>query len=146
MITCRLTIGLYKFVGHMSLFIDPNNTFEIRLKIRTVDEAGIEFVSEDTVSDDCQEIICRCKGRDFETMSRILEDATIINHITGAPMVRTRNLYRGIICGFVRQWNLVDETSGKPLTITPDVVGQMHDDVPRAIARRWMQKTSGRKS
>lgn len=128
----------------MSLFIDPNKTFDIRLKYRTTEYFGVEFVPNDSVEPDCQEIICKCKGRDFDTMSRVLEDATIINHITGEQMVRTRNLYRGIMCGFIRQWNLVDETSGNPLAITPEIIGKMNDDIPRTIARTWLKKTGGK--
>ena len=126
----------------MSLFVNPNHTFDIKLKIRISDGADITVVSEEETSTECQELVFTCKGRDFETMSRVLEDATIINHITGTPMVRTRNFYRGIICNFVRQWNLVDEANGKPLAITADIVGQMHDDIPRIVARKWLQITS----
>jgi hypothetical protein len=104
-----------------------------------IPSGGIEFLSPDS-GEECNEIICACKGRDFDTMSRVLEDSTIINHITGNAMVRTRNLYRGIVCNFVKMWNIKDET-GKQIPITPEVVGQMHDEIPRTIAREWLNKT-----
>lgn len=125
----------------MSLFIDPNNLIEIRFKVRMTDEGGIHFVTNEDSESNCQEIICECKGRDFDTMSRVLEDSTIINHITGSAMVRTRNLYRGIVCNFVKSWNLKDEKTEKILPITHEIVGQMHDEIPRAIARMWLNKT-----
>lgn len=107
-----------------------------------ISDGGIEFVNSD--SEDCEELICACKGRDFETMSRVLEDSTIINHITGNAMVRTRNLYRGIVCNFVKAWNLKDEKTEKQIPITPEIVGQMHDEIPRAIAREWLNRTGRR--
>jgi hypothetical protein len=127
----------------MSLFVDQNPAIEIRFKFRMIPDGGIEFLSAES-DEECDEIICACKGRDFDTMSRVLEDSTIINHITGAAMVRTRNLYRGIVCNFVKMWNLKDEKTEKQIPITPEVVGQMHDEIPRAIAREWLNKTGRR--
>ncbi len=106
------------------------------------DSGGIEFINDEDTTSEFKEIICNCKGRDFDTMSRVLEDSTIINHITGQPLIRTRNFYRGIVCNFVKNWNLKDEQTDKTIPITPDVVGQLHDEIPRAIARTWLKLTS----
>lgn len=103
-------------------------------------DGGIDFLPLE-FDGDCKEIICVCKGRDFDTMSRVLEDSTIINHITGNTMTRTRNLYRGIMCNFVKTWNLKDETTGKTLPITAEIVGKLHDEIPRSIAREWLRRT-----
>jgi len=100
MTTFLLTSELYK-LNRMSLFVDQNPAIEIRFKFRMIQDGGIEFLSAES-DEECDEIICACKGRDFDTMSRVLEDSTIINHITGNAMVRTRNLYRGIVCNLLR--------------------------------------------
>jgi len=123
----------------MSAFVD-NQTIEITLRYIIDSEGGITFLRPEN-TEECHELICVCRGRDFDTMSRILEDATIINHITGNAMVRTRNLYRSIMCNFVKEWNLKDDKTGKSILINAENVGRLHDEIPRYIAREWLRRT-----
>ncbi len=78
----------------MSIFVNPEETFPIVVKLKVKNEVdgvitSIKICKPDEEGDDIISLICDAKGRDFETMSQILEEATIINAVTGNPMVRT---------------------------------------------------------
>ena len=96
----------------MSIFVNPEETFPIiiRFKIKNVVNEVITAVKilkpNEESDDDTVSLICDAKGRDFETMSNILEEATIINAVTGNPMVRTFVLCKLIILSFFSSWNL----------------------------------------
>ena len=116
----------------MSIFVNPEETFPviIRFKIKNVVNEVITAVkilkpSEES-DDDTISLICDAKGRDFETMSNILEEATIINAVTGNPMVRTFVLCKLIILSFFSSWNLKDAETGNVVPITSENIGK-HD-------------------
>ena len=107
----------------MSIFVNPEETFPviIRFKIKNVVNDVITSVKilkpNEDADDDTVSLICDAKGRDFETMSNILEEATIINAVTGNPMVRTFVLCRLIILSFFSSWNLKDAETGNVVPI-----------------------------
>ena len=134
----------------MSIFVNPEETFPviIRFKIKNVVNDVITSVKilkpseesdEDTIS-----LICDAKGRDFETMSNILEEATIINAVTGNPMVRTFVLCKLIILSFFTSWNLKDAETGNIVPITSENIGKTRHEIVRALAQEWLKITSGK--
>lgn len=132
----------------MSVFVNQS-TFPVKVRFRTVSNdagqvTGVTLIKSDEA--EATEIVCACAGRDFDTMSRLLEEATVINHVTGVPMVRTRALCRGILLSFVKGWNVVDESTAAPVPLTPESVAGMHDSLVRAIAREWLSATGGRRT
>ena len=63
----------------MSIFIDPNQTFPITVKLKItgkIDDiaTSIKILKPDEDGDDVLEIVCDVTGRDFDTMSKILEE------------------------------------------------------------------------
>lgn len=132
----------------MSIFVDPNQTFPITLNfeyLRSPDGVvtGIRLLSEQSEGEDVQTLICHAAGRDYDTMSRVLEESTIINHITGQPVVRQSLFCRLIVLRFVRSWNVKDE-HGNPVPIKSETLGKLRYELVRAITREWLKLTSGR--
>ncbi len=134
----------------MSIFVNPEETFPIiiRFKIKNIVNEVITSVKilkpseesdEDTIS-----LICDAKGRDFETMSNILEEATIINAVTGNPMVRTFVLCKLIILSFFSSWNLRDAETGNIVPINSENIGKTRHEIVRALAQEWLKITSGK--
>ena len=134
----------------MSIFVNPEETFPviIRFKIKNVVNDVVTAVKilkaneesdEDTIS-----LICDAKGRDFETMSNILEEASIINAVTGNPMVRTFVLCKLIVLSFFTSWNLKDAETGNIVPITSENIGKTRHEIVRALAQEWLKITSGK--
>ena len=134
----------------MSIFVNPEETFPviIRFKIKNVVNDVVTAVKilkaneesdEDTIS-----LICDAKGRDFETMSNILEEATIINAVTGNPMVRTFVLCKLIVLSFFTSWNLKDAETGNIVPITTENIGKTRHEIVRALAQEWLKLTNGK--
>jgi hypothetical protein len=134
----------------MSIFVNPEETFPviIRFKIKNVVNDVITSVKilkpNEESDDDTVSLICDAKGRDFETMSNILEEATIINAVTGNPMVRTFVLCKLIILSFFSSWNLKDAETGNTVPITSDNIGKTRHEIIRALAQEWLKITSGK--
>jgi hypothetical protein len=134
----------------MSIFVNPEETFPviIRFKIKNVVNEVITAVKilkpNEESDDDTISLICDAKGRDFETMSNILEEATIINAVTGNPMVRTFVLCKLIILSFFSSWNLKDAETGNVVPITSENIGKTRHEVVRALAQEWLKITSGK--
>ena len=134
----------------MSIFVNPEETFPviIRFKIKNEVNDVITAVkilkSNEESDDDTVSLICDAKGRDFETMSNILEEATIINAVTGNPMVRTFVLCKLIILSFFSSWNLKDAETGNVVPITSENIGKTRHEVVRALAQEWLKITSGK--
>ena len=134
----------------MSIFVNPEETFPviIRFKIKNVVNDVITSVKilkpNEESDDDTVSLICDAKGRDFETMSNILEEATIINAVTGNPMVRTFVLCKLIILSFFSSWNLKDAETGNTVPITSENIGKTRHEIIRALAQEWLKITSGK--
>jgi hypothetical protein len=134
----------------MSIFVNPEETFPviIRFKIKNVVNDVITAVKilkpNEESDDDTVSLICDAKGRDFETMSNILEEATIINAVTGNPMVRTFVLCKLIILSFFSSWNLKDAETGNVVPITSENIGKTRHEIVRALAQEWLKITSGK--
>ena len=134
----------------MSIFVNPEETFPIiiRFKIKNVVNEVITAVKilkpNEESDDDTVSLICDARGRDFETMSNILEEATIINAVTGNPMVRTFVLCKLIILSFFSSWNLKDAETGNTVPISSENIGKTRHEIVRALAQEWLKITSGK--
>jgi len=130
----------------MSVFIS-DDPFEFKVYFKsTLNTAGqlISLVILPDASDkEAQTIKCWVVGRDFDNMSRILENSSIINHINGETLVRKSVFYRAIILKFFKTWNLYDE-NGQMVPIENHLVSKMHDTLIRALAKKWLRVTSGK--
>ena len=134
----------------MSIFVNPEETFPviIRFKIKNIVNDVVTSVKilkpTEESDDDTISLICDAKGRDFETMSNILEEATIINAVTGNPMVRTFVLCKLIVLSFFSSWNLKDAETGNIVPINNENIGKTRHEIIRALAQEWLKITSGK--
>jgi hypothetical protein len=133
----------------MSIFIDPEQTFEIIVKFVLKGgvndtSSSIKILKDDEEHPDQIELSCDVSGRDFDTMSKILEEATIINSVTGAPMVRISVFCKLVILYFFKSWNLNDSESGKQVPINQDTIGKMRYELVKELTSKWLDLTSAK--
>lgn len=130
----------------MSIFVDKNVTFPIILYYQVVknDEGtivGVKILKED--DPDAQKLICQARGCDYDTMSQIMEQVTVINHYTGKPMIRSKMFFRLMLLNFFVSWNATG-VDGNSRPITNESVGEVHDRIARAIIAKYIKIIGGK--
>lgn len=130
----------------MSVFVS-DDPIELTVYFKSIVNSSGQLISVIILKDDSevgsQTLKCQVLGRDFDNMSRILENASIINHINGETLVRRAVFYRAIILRFFKTWNLYD-SSNNMIPIENHIIGKMHDTLVRALAKKWLKMTSGK--
>lgn len=130
----------------MSVFIS-DETFELEVYFKSTLNADGQLVGlvilPDMSQTGAQALKCLVVGRDFDNMSRILENSSIINHINGERLIRNSVYYRSIVLKFFKSWNLYDN-NGNMIPIENHIISKMHDSLVRALAKKWLRMTSGK--
>lgn len=126
----------------MGIFVDKE-LFEIKInfiesKLNSI-TTSIKILSEDSPTF----VLCKCKGRDFENMSKTLEDSTILNSINGNPMLRINIFYKSIIKNFVKELYLHDGDNVSKINLSTESINSLHYNIVKAIAKKWMNITGG---
>lgn len=88
-------------------------------------------------------LICKAKGRDFDTMSKILEDSTVLNSVNGTAMLRVSNFYKLIIKNFIKEMYLITDDNKEEIIINSDNINSIHYNLVKAISKKWMALTGG---
>ena len=128
----------------MSIFVDAGKRFELKLRCKIIkNESGEILCYKIDQNGDC-EISCDVKGRNFSDMSNIIEDATIINSVTGNPLLRTSVLCKNIVTNFFSVIKIKDGDNEE--TYYPDAhnVNQMRYELVKALSKKWLEMTSGK--
>ena len=138
----------------MDIFVNKNELFDITVPFVYIRDSknkvtGVKIVFNKDIEDDVFLMTINAKGRDFDTMSKVMEEASIINHITGKPVVRTRILYKAILDRFfisadIRKMAKVEGEEEKPVTIMLENFGQIYYDLVCFLVRKWLKTTSGK--
>ena len=125
----------------MSIFI-KNNSFEISFNYTniTLDGNVIGCKIEDNGS---YSLVAKAKGRDFETMSKIIEDSSIINSVNGRPMLRSSVLCKNIILKFISEIEIKSENSISNIVPTSENIKDMDYNIVKHISKKWLELTSG---
>jgi hypothetical protein len=130
----------------MSVFVS-DDPFELTVYFKSIVDKSGKLIAVVMLPDDtdvnAKTLNCSVIGRDFDNMSRILENASIINHINGDTLVRRAVFYRSIVLRFFKEWNLYD-SNNQMIPIENHIVGKMHDTLVRALAKKWLKMTSGK--
>lgn len=130
----------------MSIFVNKETTFPLNLKYRTFtnDEGQIVGVKvlDDSV-EDASVLHCRVRGCDYNTMSQIMEQATVINHYSGKPVVRSVVFFRLMLLNFFVAWDAKDE-DGTTMPINDETVSMVHDRIARALVSKYLNLVGGR--
>jgi hypothetical protein len=130
----------------MSIFINTEETFLLKLRFvykynDLAQPIGVKIINDDAEFIENEQCLsCQVKGRDYDTMSRVLEKTTIINHISGKPMIRSRVFNKLIIVSFFISWDAVDDQD-KTIEINNDNIGKMNYDLVKALSRKWLNLT-----
>lgn len=128
----------------MPFFIEEDDYFEIKIRFKVRDIAGVKIIKEDSpTEEDERELICYAKDRDSETFSTIIENATVIRHTDNAPVIRTKLLNKYIMLNFIKSWNFKDEQNNI-IPINNEIIAKTHYNIIRAICIQWLKITSGR--
>ena len=131
----------------MNIFVDPKITFKITIKYEHIANSdgvitGVKILPSNVEkSETVRSLVCHCAGRDYDNMSKVLEESTIINHITGRPLVRYSLFCKLIVLRFVKHWTAT-HIDGNPIPIRSETVNQMQYDIIKAISKEWIKATS----
>jgi hypothetical protein len=124
----------------MSIFI--NNNFEIVFKYNNIIKdnylIGCKIDENGSFT-----LIAKAKGRDFETMSKIIEDSSIINSVNGKPMLRTSVLCKNIILKFITEIRIESEELSSNIVPTTENIKDMDFNIVKQISKKWLEITSG---
>lgn len=127
----------------MSILVNKNEYFDLEIKgiyIRDQFERIIGFKKSENGN-----VVLRCKyrGRDFETMSKIIEDSSIINSVNGKPLIRSGVFTKLILLNFFSELNINSENESATLMINKDLVNQLNYDIVKYLAQKWLELTNG---
>ena len=127
----------------MGIFVN-NNIFDIKIYYKEVyhNDILVSIKVFDKYEDGILILSCKAKGRDFETMSKILEDSTILNSVTGSPMLRISQFYKLIVRNFIKKIIIESEIT-EEIEVTIENINSMHYDIVKNIAKKWMTITGG---
>jgi hypothetical protein len=136
----------------MSIFVDASKRFELRLKCNIIKDANNEVICYRINPEGLATISCDVKARGFSEMSHIIEEATIINSVTGNPLLRTSVLCKLILSTFfssIRITELVeieDEMKEQTEVFYPDInnVNHIRYELVKALAKKWLELTGGK--
>jgi hypothetical protein len=136
----------------MSIFVDASKRFELRLKCNIIKDANNEVICYRISPEGLATISCDVKARSFSEMSHIIEEATIINSVTGNPLLRTSVLCKLILSTFfssIRITELVeieDEMKEQTEVFYPDInnVNHIRYELVKALSKKWLELTGGK--
>jgi hypothetical protein len=127
----------------MGIFVN-NNLFEIEIFYKEIFNNGssVSIKVLNQYEEGAYKIVCKAKGRDFETMSKILEESTILNSITGSPMLRVSQFYKLVVRNFIKEMKVYAETT-ENVEVTGENISNLYYDIVKNIAKKWMILTGG---
>ena len=128
----------------MSIFVDAGKRFELKLKCNIIKNDDGEILCYKFDPNGKCEISCDVKGRNFADMSSIIEDATIINSVTGNPLLRTSVLCKNIVASFFSVIKVKDDDNEEIYYPDPHNVNMMRYELVKALSKKWLEMTSGK--
>jgi hypothetical protein len=128
----------------MSIFIDKNKLFLVEIKGHYIfDSIGNNIGFKIKESGDIN-LTALAAGRDFESMSKIIEDASIINAVNGKPLLRSSVFCKSILLSFFREIRIKSENENAVYPVNLDLINKMQYDIVKNLASRWLEITDGR--
>lgn len=141
----------------MSIFVDPSKRFIIEILFDELLSPSNDVIGYKINLNGSCKAVCEAKGRNFAEMSAIIEEATIINAVTGNPLLRTSVLCKLVIASFfstIKVIKKVEEENevGEVVVVDneevfyPDKnnVGQMRYELVKALTKKWLETTGGK--
>ncbi len=128
----------------MSIFIDKNKLFIVEIKGNYIYDNFNNNIGFKIKKDGEINILALASGRDFERMSKIIEDASIINAVTGKPLLRSSIFCKSILVSFFREIQVNSEQENSVYPVNLDLVNRLQYDIVKNLANRWLELTDGR--
>ena len=128
----------------MSIFVDAGKRFNLTLNCNIIKDANDEILCYKIDPNGKCEISCDVKGRNFADMSNIIEEATIINSVTGNPLLRTSVLCKSIITNFFSVIRINDGESEQVFYPDSHNVNSMRYELVKALSKKWLETTGGK--
>lgn len=141
----------------MSIFVDPSKRFIIEIFFDELLSPSNDVIGYKINLNGSCKAVCEAKGRNFAEMSAIIEEATIINAVTGNPLLRTSVLCKLVIASFFSTIKVIkkveEENEEGEIVIVdneevfyPDKnnVGQMRYELVKALTKKWLETTGGK--
>jgi len=141
----------------MSIFVDPSKRFIIEILFDELLSPSNDVIGYKINLNGSCKAVCEAKGRNFAEMSAIIEEATIINAVTGNPLLRTSVLCKLVIASFFSTIKVIkkveeENEEGEVVIVDneevfyPDKnnVGQMRYELVKALTKKWLETTGGK--
>ena len=128
----------------MSIFVDAGKRFELKLNCNIIKSDDGEILCYKIDANGKCEIFCDVKGRNFSDMSNIIEEATIINSVTGNPLLRTSVLCKSIITNFFSVIKIKEEDNVETYYPDPHNVSMIRYELVKALSKKWLEMTGGK--
>ena len=128
----------------MSIFVDAGKRFELKLYCNIIKNEDGEILCYKIDPDGKCEISCDVKGRSFADMSNIIEEATIINSVTGNPLLRTSVLCTKIITNFFSVIKIKEKNNEETYYPDPSNVSMIRYELVKALSKKWLEMTGGK--
>jgi hypothetical protein len=128
----------------MSIFVDKNKLFIVEIVGRYIFDSNGNNIGFKIQKDGDVNIKASASGRDFETMSKIIEDASIINSVNGKPLLRSSVFCKSILLSFFRELQVSSEQENSVYQVNKDLVSKMQYDIVKNLASKWLEITDGR--
>lgn len=127
----------------MSIFVDPNETFTIGMYYKELRNNNNELesidVSED-FKDGYKKITTKFSQASADVFSKILEEATIVNHVSQEPIMRTRVLRDYVLSELMKSWDVVDD-DGEVIPININTVGSLNIIVANYLFLNYIKRS-----
>lgn len=141
----------------MSIFVDASKRFQISINFDEVKTENGDLICYKFSEDGSNTVVCDVKARNFADMSHIIEEATIINSVTGNPLLRTSVLCKLVVSTFFSSVKVItrtQETDSKgKVTVSeneevfyPDKnsVNNMRYELVKILTKKWLELTGGK--
>ncbi len=128
----------------MSIFVDAGKRFELKLNCNIIKNADGEILCYKIDPKGKCEISCDVKGRNFSDMSNIIEESTIINSVTGNPLLRTSVLCKSIITTFFSVIKIIEDDNVETYYPDPHNVSMMRYELVKSLSKKWLEMTGGK--
>lgn len=127
----------------MGILVNKNEFFDLEIKGNFIIDQFERVIGFKKSEIGSVTLVCKYRGRDFETMSKIIEDSSIINSVNGKPLIRSGVFTKLILLNFFREINVVSENESASYIVDKDLVNQLNYDIVKYLAQKWLELTNG---
>lgn len=127
----------------MSIFIDKNKLFQIEINGNYITDALGNSIGFKINQNGDINITAYASGRDFERMSKIIEDASIINSVTGKPLLRSSVFCKMIILYFFKEIHVKNYDNISKIQINQETIKNIQYDLIKKLSQKWLEITDG---